>query len=84
VTYWLRRCSRGESRIDEPAQPADEPPRDRPLLAVTVVHQHRHPPAEHQPGQERHTLGVDDYVGADAAQWTQSEPAATMARPAKM
>ena len=85
VTYWLRRCSRGRAGIRRTSPAGRRTARDRPLLAVTVVHQHRHPPAEHQPGQERHTvLGVDDYVGADAAQWTQSEPGGDHGQAAKM
>src|ERR1700732_4601451 len=66
VTYWLRRCTRGEN-VDSHAQ--------RPLLAMAVMHQHRDTAAENQPGEERPSvLGVDGHVGPYAAQWTEAEP----------
>ena len=76
VRYWLRRCTRGDS-VDSTHQPirADEATRDRPLLAVAVMHQHRDRRARGPRGEEGYpVLGVDHRVGAHAAQRTETEP----------
>ena len=66
---------RRQRRLDKPAEPAEHRPGHRPLLAMAVVHQHHHPPAVHQPGQERQAvLGVDDHVGPHSPQRPEPDP----------
>ena len=67
---------RRQRRLDKPAEPAEHRPGHRPLLAMAVVHQHHHPPAVHQPGQERQAvLGVDHDVGPYPPQRPETERA---------
>jgi hypothetical protein len=55
---------RRHRRLDEPSHLAHQPPGHRPQLAVAVVHQHRHPSPEGEPGHEgQSVLGVDHHVG---------------------
>ena len=67
--------TRRKPRLHEPAEPAQEPAGDGPLIAVTVVHQHDDAATEGQSCQERQTvLAVDHHIRPRTPQRTQADP----------